>query len=239
MKIRCIIIDEEPVDIKIIETYLKEFPNMELVSTFKDPFKALPVIEKGQIDAVFIDIKMPKINGLDVIKNSNSRVHFIITSAFREFAVESYYLDVLDYMVKPIPFNRFLKSINKLTQQIYLERNQGVSVSNSNDEKSFIFLKVDKKLIKIRFEDILYIESLKDYIKLFTLTGYYLVHKSLTGITEELPSERFLRIHRSYTIALDKVDSIEGNTVHIDKNRIPIGRKYIDHAKDIILKGSN
>lgn len=238
MKIKCIIIDDEPLAIKIIETYLKDFPNMELIGTFNNPFKATQIIEGGEVDVVFIDIKMPKINGLEVIKNSNSRVHFIITSAFREFAVESYYLDVLDYMVKPIPFNRFIKSINKLTQQIYLERNyQGETTPN--DEISFIFLKVDKKLIKIKFEDILFIESLKDYIKVVTFTDNHLVHKSLTAITEELPTERFLRIHRSFTIAINKVDSIEGNTVHIEQNRIPIGRKYIDQAKDIILKGSN
>jgi len=237
MKIKCIIIDDEPLAIKIIETYLKEFPNIELIGTFNNPLKATQIIEGEQVDVVFIDIKMPKINGLDVIKNTNSKVHFIITSAFREFAVESYYLDVLDYMVKPIPFNRFLKSINKLTQQIYLERNLGETAPN--DEKSFIFLKVDKKLIKIKFEDILFIESLKDYIKVITHTDSHLVHKTLTGITEELPAERFLRIHRSFTIAIDKVDSIEGNTVHIEKNRIPIGRKYIEYAKDIILKGSN
>jgi DNA-binding LytR/AlgR family response regulator len=237
MNIRCIIIDDEPLAVKIIETYLKDFPNIELVGTFNNPVKAIQVIENERVDAVFIDIKMPKINGLDVIKNSNTKVHFIITSAFREFAVESYYLDVLDYMVKPIPFNRFLKSINKLTQQISLERNQGENIPN--DEKSFIFLKVDKKLIKIRFEDILFIESLKDYIKVVTNTDSHLVHKSLTSITEELPSDRFLRIHRSFTIAIEKVDSIEGNTVHIENNRIPIGRKYIDHAKGIILKGSN
>jgi DNA-binding LytR/AlgR family response regulator len=237
MKIRCIIIDDEPLAIKIIETYLKEFQNIELEGTFNNPLEAISTIEKGNIDVAFIDIKMPKLNGLEFIEISNSKTHFIITSAFREFAVESYYLNVLDYMVKPIPFNRFLKSINKLTKQIYLEKKlKGIS---SDEEKSFIFLKVDKKLIKIRFNEILYIESLKDYILIYTLTDKHLVHKPLTTITEELPFDRFLRIHRSFTIAIDKVEYLEGNTVYINGNRIPIGRKYIDHAKDIILNGSN
>ncbi len=236
MKIRCIVIDDEPLAVKIIGSYLKEFNNIELAGTFSNPIKAMQIIEQDRIDAVFIDIKMPQISGLDIIKNTNTKTHFIITSAFREFAIESYYLDVLDYMVKPIPFNRFLKSINKLTRQIHLERNHGEI--NSDEEKSFIFLKVDKKLIKIKFDDIQLIESLKDYIMVHTTTDKHLVHKSLTALTEELPSNRFLRVHRSFTIAIDKVDSIEGNTVHIDGNRIPIGRKYIDHAKEIILKGS-
>ncbi len=140
---------------------------------------------------------------------------------------------MLDYLVKPIPFSRFLRSINKLTQQVYKDQNN--SFENNSFDKSFIFLKVDKKLIKVKFKDIFYIESLRDYIKVFTKSGDYLVHKSLTGMTEELPKNQFLRIHRSFTIALDKIDAIEGNSVQITNKRIPIGRKYLNHAKSIIL----
>lgn len=233
MKIKCIIIDDEPLAAEVIETHLQEFSNMKLLGSFTNPLDALQIIENGEVDAVFIDINMPKMNGLDFIKTLDSRPHFIITTAYREYAVESFDLDVLDYLVKPVPFARFLKSINKLSQKFMSE--QTAENAPSNVEKSFIFLKVDKKLIKIKFEDIYFIESLKDYIKVFTKTGDYLAHKSLSGITEELPNNQFLRLHRSFTVALDKIQALEGNSVLVSDKRIPIGRKYINHAKDVIL----
>jgi len=233
MKIKCIIIDDEPLAIKIIENYLVEFQNFELVATFNSPIPSIETLKKEDIDVIFLDINMSKMNGLEFVKTLEIKPNIVITTAYREYAVESYDLDVLDYLVKPIPFNRFLKAINKITQQVYLERGEKKEEDSSLD--SHIFLKVDKKLVKINFNDILYIESLKDYIKIFTSIGDYLVHSSLTGITEELPKNNFIRIHRSYTIAIDKVISIEGNLVEIESKRIPIGRKYVNHAKKIIL----
>jgi DNA-binding LytR/AlgR family response regulator len=233
MKIKCVIIDDEPLAIKVIENHLKEFQDFEVIKTFNSPIEASYLLEKGEIDAVFLDINMPKMNGLDFAKTLNSKMNIVITTAYREFAVESYDLNVLDYLVKPIPFNRFLKTINKITQKVYLQK--GVQKEEDVRNDSFIFLKVDKKLVKIKFEAILYIESLKDYIKVFTTTGNYLVHKSLTSMTEELPDTNFIRIHRSYTIAIDKVKSLEGNLLEIGITRIPIGRKYVSHAKRIIL----
>ena len=232
MKIKCIIIDDEPLGAEVIETHLKEFPNMELKESFTNPLEALSIIESGEIDVVFIDINMPKMNGLDFIRSIEQSPYFIITTAYREYAVESFDLDVLDYLVKPIPFTRFLKSINKLSQKFITDKSEDVQ---QTVEKSFIFLKVDKKLIKIKFEDIFFIESLKDYIKVFTKSGEYLAHKSLSGITEELPKTQFLRLHRSFTVALDKIQALEGNSVLVTNKRIPIGRKYINHAKDVIL----
>ncbi len=233
MKINCIIIDDEPLAAEVIETHLKEFSNMNLQGSFVNPLEALPIIESGKIDVVFIDINMPKMNGLDFIRSLDSSPYFIITTAYREYAVESFDLDVLDYLVKPIPFTRFLKSINKLSQKFISDKS--TELSQPIAEKSFIFLKVDKKLIKIKFEDIYFIESLKDYIKVFTKSGDYLAHKSLSGITEELPKNQFLRLHRSFTVALDKIQALEGNSVLVTNKRIPIGRKYINHAKDVIL----
>jgi len=233
MNIKCVIIDDEPLAIKVVENHLKEFQNFEVIETFNNPIEALPLLEKGAVDVLFLDINMPKMNGLDFANTLNSKMNIVITSAYREYAVESYDLNVLDYLVKPIPFNRFLKTINKITQQVYLEK--GIQKEEDSSNESFIFLKVDKKLVKIKFEDILYVESLKDYIKVFTTSGNYLVHKSLTSITEELPDSNFIRIHRSYTIAIDKVKSVEGNLVEIATTKIPIGRKYVNHAKRIIL----
>jgi len=236
MKIKCIIIDDEPLAAEVIQMHLKEFPNMELLNTFTNPLEALTIIETGGVDVVFIDINMPKMNGLDFIKSLDKSPYFVITTAYREYAVESFDLDVLDYLVKPVPFSRFLKSINKISQKFINDRSDEVPQTT---EKSFIFLKVDKKLIKIKFEDIFFIESLKDYIKVFTRSGDYLAHKSLSGITEELPSNQFLRLHRSFTVALDKIQALEGNSVLVEDKRIPIGRKYINHAKDVILNTPN
>ena len=233
MRIKCIIIDDEPLAIKVIENHLQEFQNFEIVGTFNNPIAALPLLEEQKIDAVFLDINMSKMNGLEFIKTVELKSNIVITTAYREYAVESFDLDVLDYLVKPIPFNRFLKAINKITQKIAIQR--GGNLDNTNESDSFIFLKVDKKLVKIPFDEIFYIESLKDYIKVFTTTDNYLVHKSLTSITEELPSSQFLRIHRSFTISTDKVKSVEGNSVEINNKRIPIGRKYLNVAKQTIF----
>ena len=236
MKIKCIIIDDEPLAVEVIQMHLSEFSNMELLGVFNNPIEALNMMDNQNLDVVFLDINMPKMNGLEFIRSIGPKANFIVTTAYREYAVESFDLDVLDYLVKPIPFARFLKSINKLSQKVHAEIKE--DQSKESKEKSFIFLKVNKKLVKVKFEDILYIESLKDYIKVFTKIDDYLVHKSLTGITEELPTDQFLRIHRSFTIALDKIKVVEGNTVQIDNKRIPIGRKYLNHAKSIILDDS-
>ena len=233
MKIKCIIIDDEPLAIKVIESHLKEFQNFEIAGTFNNPISALPLIEEENIDAIFLDINMSKMNGLEFLKSVELKTNIVITTAYREYAVESFDLNVLDYLVKPIPFNRFLKSINKITQKLGQQKGGKSETADSND--SYIFLKVDKKLVKINYEDILYLESLKDYIKVFTSIGDYLVHKSLASLTKELPQEKFLRIHRSYTIAINKVNSVEGNSIEIGTKRIPIGRKYLAISKQTIL----
>jgi len=233
MKIKCIIIDDEPLAIKVIKNHLNEFDNIELVATFNTPIAALPDIESNEIDVIFLDINMPKMSGLDFLRTLTNRPHIVITTAYREYAVESFDLDVLDYLVKPIPFGRFLKAINKVYNRINLEKDKLTDKSFRQDP--FIFLKVDKKLMKIKLNDILYIESLKDYIKVNTVLGDYLVHKSMTSISEELPDENFIRIHRSFTIAINKIIAVESNSVEIANRRIPIGRNYLQSAKQKIL----
>ena len=233
MKIKCIIIDDEPLAIKIIENYLTDFKQFELLATFNTAIAALPIIDKDDIDVIFLDINMPKMSGLDFLKSLKIKPQIVITTAYREYAVESFDLDVLDYLVKPIPYGRFVKSINKITNRLQLEKEKLEDVSLK--EEPYIFLKVDKKLMKIKLNNILFIESLKDYIKVMTTIGDYLVHKSMNSISEELPEENFLRIHRSYTIALNKITAVEGNSVEIAKRRIPIGRNYLQLAKQKIL----
>jgi len=178
---------------------------------------------------IFLDINMPKMSGLDFLRSLPTKPHIIITTAYREYAVESFDLDVLDYLVKPIPFSRFLKAITKINNRVTKEK--GKTSEASFKEEPFIFLKVDKKLMKIKLNDILFIESLKDYIKVITTKK--------KSISEELPSENFLRIHRSFTIAINKIKSIEGNSVEIANRRIPIGRNYLQFAKQKILNNTD
>lgn len=237
MKIKGIIIDDEPLAIKVIESHLNEFKNFELISTFSSPIDAISIIENKEIDVVYLDINMPTMNGLEFIRSLTHKPHIIITTAYREYAVESFDMNVLDYLVKPIPFGRFLKAFNKLSNRINLERESGKDLSII--DAPFIFLKVDKKLMKIKLDDILYIESLKDYIKVTTLVGEYLVHKSMTSISGELPGDHFIRIHRSFTIAINKISFLEGNSVKIANRRIPIGRNYLQAAKQKILNSTD
>ncbi|TSE10566.1 MULTISPECIES: LytR/AlgR family response regulator transcription factor [Aquimarina] len=237
MTIKCIIIDDEPLAIEVIESFLEEFKNVQIVNVFRSPIEALPVLELGDIDVVFLDINMPKMNGLEFLKSLQVYPQVIITTAYKEYALESYELEVLDYLVKPISFNRFLKSINKLTARLIAIKKHEPSIDLI--QPAHIFLKVDKKLVKILLSDILFIESLKDYIRVSTIEGTFMSHKSLSSISEELPSENFIRIHKSYTIAIDKVKSIEGNLLEVGGKRIPIGRNYAAHAKQQILKNKS
>lgn len=240
MKINCLIIDDEPLAVNIIESYIKEFNNIEIINVYNNPIEALPDIENKNIDVIFLDINMPRMSGLEFLRNLKSYPLIVITTAYKEHAIESYELDVLDYLVKPIPFSRFLKSVNKITNRLIIEK--GESKTSDFNQEPHIFLKIDKKLVKIVLKDILFIESLKDYIKLYTTTGNYIAHKSLSSIIEELPSENFIRVHKSYAIAIDKVESVEGNLIEINAKSIPMGRNYIYHAKERIFnnkKSSN
>ena len=232
MKIKCLIIDDEPLAITVIENHLKNFDHIEIVETFNNPLKAYRILEQGKIDVIFLDINMPQMTGFSFIENLSYKPLIVITTAYREYAVKSFELDVLDYLVKPIPFNRFLKTVNKIYQQVYVS---SATTDASLQQEPHIFLKVNKKIIKVNLNDILYIESLKDYIKVITNLGDYVVHKSLSAMTEELPQSNFMRIHRSYTISINKVIALDGNTVEISNRKIPIGRNYVKQTKERIF----
>lgn len=233
MKIKCVLIDDEPLAIKVLQNYFNNFTDFEVVATFNNSLEALDFINNTPVDAVFLDINMPMMTGFELISLIENKTKVIITTAFREFAAESYDLDVLDYLVKPIPLPRFIKCINKITTEFNLKNNIKVETSKGD---SHIFIKVDKKMMKINIEEILFVEGMKEYIKVVTPDKTYITHKSLTSLSEELPSDRFLRIHKSYVIALNKVKSIEGNRIQIQSYTIPIGRNYSKEVKNKILE---
>ena len=233
MKIKCVLIDDEPLAIKVLQNYFNNFTDFEVIGTFNNSLEALDFINSTTVDAVFLDINMPMMTGFELISLIENKTKVIITTAFREFAAESYDLDVLDYLVKPIPLPRFIKCINKITTEYNLKNNIKVETTKGD---SHIFIKVDKKMMKINIEEILFVEGMKEYIKVVTPDKTYITHKSLTSLSEELPADRFLRIHKSYVIALNKVKSIEGNRIQIQSYTIPIGRNYSKDVKNKILE---
>ena len=233
MKIKCVLVDDEPLAIKVLQNYFINFPDFEIVSTFNDALEALDFINNNTVHAVFLDINMPMMTGFELISLIENKIKIIITTAFREFAAESYDLEVLDYLVKPIPLPRFIKCINKITAEFNLRNN--IKIENGRID-SHIFIKVDKKMVKINIEEVLFVEGMKEYIKVVTIDKTYITHKSLTSLSEELPLDRFLRIHKSYTIAIDKVKFIEGNRIQILSYTIPISRNYSKEVKSRILE---
>lgn len=244
MKLKALIIDDEPLAIKVIETYLQHFRDVEVVATCQNVMETYHILAHQNIDLIFLDIQMPMLTGLEFIKSLENPPMVIIITAYRDFAVESFELDVIDYLVKPVPLPRFLKALNKAVshkktiaeKEMLTESKETKEVKEAiSPEIDHLFLKVDKKMVKVFLEDILYIESLKDYIKVKTRTEELIVHQTLTGITDMLPSQKFLRIHRSFTVALNKIKAIDGNCVEILGKLLPIGRNYIQEVKDKIL----
>ncbi|MEZ0131156.1 LytR/AlgR family response regulator transcription factor [Flavobacterium sp. LBUM151] len=238
MKINCLIIDDEPLAINVIKNYLEPIENFEVINTFSNPIEGLNFLKNNKVDVIFLDINMPVLDGINFIKSLENPPILVITSAYSQFAIETYELDVLDYLVKPIEFPRLMKTLNKISKRLNGNTNNN-SQEISSSESPFIFVKIDKKRMKkIFFNEILVIESLKDYLKINTLTGKYIIHSTLSDFTDLLPERNFLRIHRSYTIAIDKIDAVEGNSIEIEGLRYVIGRSYIDHVKQRILNSS-
>ena len=189
MKIKCVLIDDEPLAIKVLQNYFNNFTDFEVTGTFNNSLEALDFINSTTVDAVFLDINMPMMTGFELISLIENKTKVVITTAFREFAAESYDLDVLDYLVKPIPLPRFIKCINKITTEYNFKNN--IKVENLKTD-SHIFIKVDKKMMKINIEEILFVEGMKEYIKVVTSDKTYITHKSLTSLSEELFPSRIL-----------------------------------------------
>jgi len=233
MKIKCVLVDDEPLAIKVLQNYFANFPEFEVVGTFNNSLEALDFVNNNAVDTLFLDINMPMMTGFELISLMENKPKVVITTAFREFAAESYDLEVLDYLVKPIPLPRFIKCINKITTEFSIKNNLKTEPPRMD---SHIFIKVDKKMVKIHIDEILFIEGMKEYIKVVTIDKTYITHKLITSLSEELPSEQFLRIHKSFIIAIDKVKSIEGNRIQILSYTIPIGRNYSKDVKSRILE---
>lgn len=229
-KFRCIIVEDEPLAAEIIEDYINQVPLLELIAKCNDAIYALEILQQEKIDLIFLDIHLPKLSGLEFIKSLNNIPQIILTSAYQEHALESYELNVIDYLLKPIEFNRFLKAINKLKHLNDIETLNTHFATPS--ERSFLFFNVSKKKIKIFLDEILYIESLKEYIKIFSKEKSILTKFQLGEIEEILNKYNFLRIHRSFIVAKDKIDAFSATDVEINGMQIPIGRNY----KELVVR---
>ena len=233
MKIKCLIIDDEPLAINVIKSHLEHVTDIEISNTFSNALGALNYLHEHEIDLIFLDINMPLLDGLSFVKSLHKKPIIVITSAHSEYAIETYELDVLDYLVKPISLPRFLKATTKVFRKFHEHSN----VTSHHPERPYLFIKIEKrKMKKIFFDDILVVGSLKDYLKINTTSSRYIIHQTLSSFTEQLPKDNFIRINRSYTVAIDKIDSLEGNSVEIGGFRCVIGRTYIDQVKNRILK---
>ena len=224
--IKCLIIDDEPIGREITENFAKHIHFLEVVAVCEDALEAMDMLENTQIDLLLTDIQMPKINGLELVSSLPSPPVIIFITAHDKFAINSFELGVADYLLKPVAFDRFLKAINKAKLEIEIRK--GASL-NPNKSSEHIFIKANNKLNKINYSDILYIESLKDYIKIFTAEEVLITYSSMKAIEEKLPPMQFVRIHISYLVSINAVKAVMGNTVELTNEvSLPISKSRKD-----------
>ena len=233
---RCVIIDDEPLAVDVLETYVNQIGGMEIVSKCNNPLDAITILNKHQVDLVFLDIEMPNLTGLDLVKTVENIPQFIFTTAYPQHALEGFELNATDYLVKPIPFQRFLKAVSRAKEKYELKQTIAPQVKTSSGENNidFIFVKSEYENIKINLQDIEYIEGLKDYIKIHLKeqAKTLLTLSSFKAILEKLPSN-FIRTHRSYIINIDCIRALLKTNVVINDIRIPIGETY---KKDVLKR---
>ncbi len=223
-KFKALIVDDEPIAIKGLENYLKEVGFFELVATCENAIDTFIILEKTHVDVIFMDINMPKISGVEFLKTLTVKPLIVFTTAYPQYAIEGYELDVLDYLLKPISFERFLKSCNKAHD--VLKRLDKVQSKTDPETPNFIFVKVQEKMEKIRYHEILYIKSLHNYVAIYTEHNRYITYLTLKSIELKLPGTMFLKVHKSYIISLERVDSIAGDFISIAGKKIPMSQAY-------------
>ncbi|WP_158605942.1 LytTR family DNA-binding domain-containing protein [Taibaiella sp. KBW10] len=242
----CLIIDDEPLAIDVIVAHCKRIPELNVVETCNNAMEAFQALHKHEIQLIFLDINMPVISGLSFLKSLKEPPAVILTTAYTEYAIEGYELDVVDYLLKPIPFERFAMAIQKVQQRLSRPQNiSGINIPavatpaihpgtyNSNTStKDFIFIKSNGKLVKLNFSDIRYIEGMKDYLKIFTSDKTHVIHQTMKAMEEQLPEHLFMRVHKSYIVALDAIQQIDGNCIETASGGVPLSNTY----RDVLLK---
>ncbi len=233
MKLNCMIVDDEPLARKVLTEYIEDVDFLELKGKAENPVKANSLLTDNEIDLMFLDINMPKLSGIEYLRTSPSLPMAIITTAYAEYAVDGFELNVLDYLVKPYSFERFLKAANKARE--YYELKNRVAQISSFEEKHF-FVKCDGKIEKILFEELLFVEAMLNYVVLHTVGRKLIVYLTIKGIVEKLPANMFLKVHKSFVVNLGKIRSINGNEINIGIRDIPISQNLYESVLKEIVK---
>lgn len=229
--IRCLVVDDEPLALDIITDYIQKIPELTLSASTTNAIEGLGLVQQGAIDLVFLDIQMPELTGIQFLKIINGKCDVILTTAYPQYALEGYELNVTDYLLKPIAFDRFYKSVQKVISQknnTHIRNVIAETPLSSNKAGEFIFVKTEHKIQRIDYDDIYYIEGLKDYISIFTSHERIITLQNMKRMEETLPEERFIRVHKSYIVALEKIESIERGRISLKEKLIPIGDTYKD-----------
>ncbi len=236
--IRCIIVDDEPLALHILEDYIQKVPFLQLIKATTNPIEALTLVQDGSIDLVFLDVQMPELTGIQFLKIANGKAKVILTTAYPQYALEGYELDVIDYLLKPIAFDRFFKSVQK-AQTVLQPAAKPAQPEPTQQLKQdflsdFIFVKTEHKIQKVYLNDILFIEGLKDYISIFTTSERIITLQNMKKMEDALPARHFMRVHKSYIVSINKIDSIERSRIFMGDKVIPVGDTYRDEFYKII-----
>ena len=226
-KIKCLVIDDELPAREVLQKHIAGVEVLELAGTCSNAVEALSFLQSNTVDLLFLDIQMPHILGTNFIRTLKNPPKVIFTTGYRKYAIEGFELDAVDYLLKPISFDRFLKSVNKIFQlNLQSYANTAGAENHPEPAQPFLYLRADRKMVKVLFNDILYIEGLRDYIRIFTTSKTIITKHLLASLEEMLPSDAFLRIHRSYIISISKIDSFNSDTIEIGKKELPVGRLF-------------
>ena len=228
-KVTCMVVDDEPMAREIISSFVGKIHNLELVATCKNVSEAFSILQKESIQLIFLDINMPEISGLSLAKSIQHKSQVIFTTAYREYAVEGFDLQAVDYLLKPISFDRFLKAVQKYFD-LHVSKEIIHQEKVSEVKENSIFVRSDRKMVKVRFNEIRYVESLSDYVKIYTDKETVVTRETISNIESKLPSKEFLRTHRSYIVSINKINSFTNEFLELDKKAIPISRSYKENV---------
>ena len=223
--IKCLIVDDEPMARDVIRRYIEKVPILSIVGEFGNAIDTMLFLQEQPADLIFLDIQMPHLTGTEFVKTLKDGPKIIFTTAYKEYAAEGYDLDVTDYLLKPIRFERFIRSIIKAFPKTYVEKLAPV-VHIKNESADFVFLKAERKMVKVMLDEILFIESARDYLKIFVKDRYIVTRQTISSIEAMLPEKEFVRIHRSFIVSIKKIQSFTHDTVEIGKTELPIGKFY-------------
>lgn len=232
MNIKCIIIDDEPLARKGLKEYIADVSFLELAGEYDNALKATEIISRGEVQLLFLDIQMPKITGLDFFKSLQQAPPVVFTTAFSQYALDGFEVNALDYLVKPVSFERFLKAAMK-AKEYYEIREKNVTPESATTD--YFFIKADNKLVKLFFEDVLFAEALQNYVVVHTKDKKYITYLTFKSVEDYLPVDRFIKTHKSYIIAASKIDNIEGNEIRIGQHSIPISRNLKEEVMEKLL----